>query len=239
MQAGERTSHLFRLANLHNAIVRGYRRLERARSGLDDIRRRRPDVALHVNASLPKTLIRYLIRWVAESGQFGDGVNGALRFHSRHEISPELVPGTERERTELQSSEATIGPYALQDFNLYYITRFGFRPSKVAYLAHHAWRDREHGAWPELIPLDKRREYDLATIVKWLEVFLHRFFKTSQFKRSAMPNAPKVGSGGSLSPRGDWRAPSDSEAAIWLDELRRNVPASVSTSATHGGGDAY
>ena len=193
----------------------------------------------HVNASVPKTLIRYLIRWVAESGQFGDGVNGALRSILDTQISPELIPGTDRERTELQSSEATVGPFELQDFNLYYITRFGFRPSKVAYLAHHAWRDREHGTWPQLTPLDKRREYDLGTIVKWLEVFLHRFFKTSQFKRSAIPNAPKVGSGGSLSPRGDWRAPSDSEAAVWLDELRRNVPASVSTSATHDGGDAY
>jgi NAD+ synthase (glutamine-hydrolysing) len=112
----------------------------------------------------------------------------------------------------------------LQDFNTYYITRFGFRPSKVAFLAHHAWGDRERGAWPEFLPPDLRNEYDLGTIRKWLEVFLYRFFTISQFKRSAMPNGPKVGSGGSLSPRGDWRAPSDSDATVWLDELRRNVP---------------
>jgi NAD+ synthase (glutamine-hydrolysing) len=135
------------------------------------------------------------------------------------------VPISEREGAgELQSSEAVIGPFELQDFHLYYITRFGLRPSKVAYLAHHAWGDRDRGTWPPLIPSNKRHQYDLATIKKWLDVFLYRFFKLSQFKRSAIPNAPKVGSGGSLSPRSDWRAPSDSEAVVWLDELRRNVP---------------
>ena len=107
---------------------------------------------------------------------------------------------------------------------MYYISRFGFRPSKVAFLAHHAWSAKEKGAWPELLPAEKRNQYDLATIKKWLEVFLLRFFKTSQFKRSAIPNGPKVGSGGSLSPRGDWRAPSDSEATVWLKELREHVP---------------
>ncbi|HTE17346.1 MAG TPA: NAD(+) synthase, partial [Armatimonadota bacterium] len=106
----------------------------------------------------------------------------------------------------------------------YYITRYGFRPSKVGFLSHHAWGDRERGEWPELLPSERRNEYELATIKKWLDVFLYRFFKISQFKRSAAPNGPKVGSGGSLSPRGDWRAPSDSEATVWLDELRRNVP---------------
>ena len=117
-----------------------------------------------------------------------------------------------------------MGPYELQDFHLYFISRYGFRPSKVAYLAWNAWRDRARGHWPEVIPEDARNEYDLATIKRWLEVFLRRFFETSQFKRSAMPNAPKVGSGGSLSPRGDWRAPSDASAAPWLEELRRGVP---------------
>ncbi|HEV2130714.1 MAG TPA: hypothetical protein VGR27_06405, partial [Longimicrobiaceae bacterium] len=106
----------------------------------------------------------------------------------------------------------------------YYITRFGLRPSKVAFLADHAWSDRTRGSWPDLLPPEKQSEYDLPTIKRWLEVFLYRFFQISQFKRSAMPNAPKVGSGGSLSPRGDWRAPSDSEATVWLEELRRNVP---------------
>ena len=124
----------------------------------------------------------------------------------------------------LQSTESTIGPYELQDFNLYHLTRFGSKPSKVAYLAWHAWRDRATGNWPLHYPAAKRQEYDLATIKHWLRVFLHRFFQTSQFKRSAIPNAPKVGSGGSLSPRGDWRAPSDSESKAWLEELDQNVP---------------
>jgi NAD+ synthase (glutamine-hydrolysing) len=117
-----------------------------------------------------------------------------------------------------------IGPYDLQDFNTYFVTRFGLRPSKIAFFALHAWGDRDRGAWPDLLPRERRSEYDLPTIKRWLEVFLWRFFKTSQFKRSAMPNGPKVGSGGSLSPRGDWRAPSDSEATVWLEELRANVP---------------
>jgi NAD+ synthase (glutamine-hydrolysing) len=123
-----------------------------------------------------------------------------------------------------QSTEAKIGPYELQDFNLYYITRYGFRPSKVAFLSHHAWHNTNGGLWPEGLPQERRHQYDLAIIKKWLEVFVFRFFKISQFKRSAMPNGPKVGSGGSLSPRGDWRAPSDSEATVWLEELRQNVP---------------
>ena len=102
--------------------------------------------------------------------------------------------------------------------------RFGYRPSKVAYLAQHAWGDRGAGQWPDLIPPERRNEYSLAEIKQWLEVFLERFFQTSQFKRSALPNAPKVGSGGSLSPRGDWRAPSDGTADVWLRELQTNVP---------------
>jgi NAD+ synthase (glutamine-hydrolysing) len=105
------------------------------------------------------------------------------------------------------------------------VSRFGYRPSKVAFLASAAWSDRERGAWPDTVPENERREYDLATIRRWLEVFLQRFFQGSQFKRSAMPNGPKVGSGGSLSPRSDWRAPSDSPATVWIEELRANVPA--------------
>ena len=107
---------------------------------------------------------------------------------------------------------------------MYYLSRFGFLPSRVAFLAYNAWSDRERGDWPDLLPPESRHQYDLATIRKWLEVFLLQFFEFSQFKRSALPNAPKVGSGGSLSPRGDWRAPSDAKADIWLEELRLNVP---------------
>jgi NAD+ synthase (glutamine-hydrolysing) len=151
----------------------------------------------NVNASVPKTLIQHLIGWLAESDEFSDDVKKALRRVLATEISPELIPGS-------QSTEAKVGPYELQDFNLYYTLRFGYAPSKVAFLAWHAW-----GA-----------KYRLTEIRKWLEVFLKRFFETSQYKRSAVPNAPKVGSGGSLSPRGDWRAPSDGNASAWLRELR-------------------
>ncbi|HEX7121124.1 MAG TPA: hypothetical protein VF178_02050, partial [Gemmatimonadaceae bacterium] len=105
-----------------------------------------------------------------------------------------------------------------------YVSRFGFRPSRVAYLAHEAWGDAARGAWPPGFPESERRAFTLPEIVHWLAQFLDRFIRASQFKRSAMPNAPKVGSGGSLSPRGDWRAPSDADATAWLDELRRNVP---------------
>ena len=138
------------------------------------------------------------------------------------EISPELVPAGADGK--LQSTEGTVGPYALNDFFLFYITRFGLKPSKVAYLAHQAWKDASRGDWPAGTPDAEKVEYDLATIKHWLRKFLFRFFQTSQFKRSALPNGPKVVTGGSLSPRGDWRAPSDATARVWLDELEANVP---------------
>ena len=223
VQAGERASHLFRLANLHGALVVGTGDLSELALGWATY-----GVGDHmshygVNASVPKTLIEYLIRWVAGSGEVREDARDTLLSVLDTEISPELVPPGEGGA--LQSTEAVIGPYELQDFTLYYITRFGFRPSKVAFLAQHAWAEVDRGEWPHLIPPEGRNAYDLATIRKWLEVFLKRFFQESQFKRSATPNAPKVGSGGSLSPRGDWRAPSDSEAEVWLEELEKNVPA--------------
>jgi NAD+ synthase (glutamine-hydrolysing) len=182
----------------------------------------------NVNSSVPKTLIQYLIRWVAETRQFGEEASQILTSILETEISPELVPDAVGEDEKpAQRTEEKIGPYELQDFNLYYITRFGFRPSKVAFLSYSAWHDRTRGVWPGLLPDGKRNAYDLATIKRWLETFVFRFFKISQFKRSAVPNGPKVGSGGSLSPRGDWRAPSDSEATVWLDEVRKNVPDGV------------
>jgi NAD+ synthase (glutamine-hydrolysing) len=162
---------------------------------------------------------------VVSSGQFDQATNVTLEAILATEISPELVPHADGDSAKpAQKTADKVGPYELQDFNLYFITRHGFRPSKVAFLALHAWGDKKRGAWPDLLPAEKRNEYDLAAIKKWLEVFLYRFFKISQFKRSAIPNGPKVGSGGSLSPRGDWRAPSDSEAVVWLKELRENVP---------------
>lgn len=228
VQAGERTSHLFRLANLHNALVMGTGDLSELALGWTTYGVGDQMSHYNVNVSVPKTLIQHLIRWVATSGQFDEGANATLNSILETEISPELVPHPEGDATApAQKTADFIGPYELQDFNLYYISRFGLRPSKVAFLAHHAWAESGRGEWPDLIPDSKRSEFDLAQIKKWLRAFLHRFFKTSQFKRSAMPNGPKVGSGGSLSPRGDWRAPSDSEADVWLRELEANVPSTA------------
>lgn len=225
VQAGERTSHLFRLANFHNGLVLGTGDLSELALGWATYGVGDHMSHYNVNASVPKTLIQYLIRWVIGSTQFDDETSAILQSILDTEISPELVPAENQEQEKpSQSTEEKIGPYELQDFNLYYVTRFGFRPSKVAFLSHHAWSDRARGDWPGGIPDEKRHEYELATIKRWLGIFLYRFFKTSQFKRSCVPNSPKVGSGGSLSPRGDWRAPSDSEATVWLDELKRNVP---------------
>jgi NAD+ synthase (glutamine-hydrolysing) len=224
VQAGERTSHLFRLANLHNALVLGTGDLSEIALGWSTYGVGDQMSHYNVNASVPKTLIQYLIRWVIASGQFDAIANAVLQAILDTEISPELVPADAAGGQGLQSTEARIGPYELQDFNTFYITRYGLRPSKVAFLAWHAWHDRDRGGWPDNLPRIGRNQYDLAAIRHWLEVFLWRFFQISQFKRSCMPNGPKVGSGGSLSPRGDWRAPSDSEAEVWLDELRRNVP---------------
>jgi NAD+ synthase (glutamine-hydrolysing) len=225
VQAGERTSHLFRLANLHNAIVLGTGDLSELALGWMTYGVGDQMSHYNVNCSVSKTLIQHLIRWVISSKQFDHTTNDTLTAILGTEISPELVPHADGDSTKpAQKTAETVGPYELQDFNLYFITRYGFRPSKVAFLASHAWGDKARGDWPDLLPVEKRLEYDLPTIKKWLEVFLYRFFKISQFKRSAVPNGPKVGSGGSLSPRGDWRAPSDSEADVWLTELREQVP---------------
>jgi NAD+ synthase (glutamine-hydrolysing) len=224
VQAGARASHLFRLANLHNAIVIGTSDLSELALGWTTYGVGDHISHYNVNASVPKTLIQYLIGWVIAMTQFDQETDAVLQSILDTEISPELIPDAGNQEGPGQSTEEKIGPYELQDFNLYYISRFGFRPSKVAFMCHSAWSDKARGDWPDVLPVEKRNQYDLATIKKWLDVFLYRFFKTSQFKRSCLPNGPKVGSGGSLSPRGDWRAPSDSEAVVWLDELRRNVP---------------
>jgi NAD+ synthase (glutamine-hydrolysing) len=209
VQAGERTSHLFRLANHHAGIVVGTGDLSELALGWCTYGVGDQMSHYNVNASVPKTLIKYLIGWVAGSGQFDRPVTRALERVLATEISPELVPGSKHGQP-TQLTEAVIGPYALQDFHLYYTLRFGYAPSKIAFLAWSAWQGKDG--------------YGLAEIRKWLSVFLTRFFQTSQFKRSALPNAPKVGSGGSLSPRGDWRAPSDGSAAAWLADLERVPP---------------
>jgi len=223
VQAGERTSHLFRLANYKGALVLGTGDLSELALGWSTYGVGDQMSHYNVNASVPKTLIQFLIRWAIDTDQFGEAAGEVLRSVLNTEISPELIPSDDPDKPG-QNSESVVGPYELQDFFLYYTLRFGYRPSKVAFLAHHAWHDRALGPWPDLIPPERRNEYTLAQIKRWLEVFLRRFFGFSQFKRSAIPNAPKVGSGGSLSPRGDWRAPSDSTADTWLAELRESVP---------------
>jgi NAD+ synthase (glutamine-hydrolysing) len=222
VQAGERTSHLFRLANHHGAIVLGTGDLSELALGWSTYGVGDQMSHYNVNGSVPKTLIRFLLRWAIASGMFSDDANAVLAAIVDTAISPELVPADDGHDGDgpAQDSEATVGPYELQDFFLYHVARFGYRPSKVAYLADHAWGDRTRGAWPDLIPDDARHEYSREEVRRWLEEFLRRFFATSQFKRSALPNGPKVGSGGSLSPRSDWRAPSDGTATAWLSELR-------------------
>ncbi len=225
VQAGTRTSHLFRLANLHKGLVLGTGDLSELALGWTTYGVGDHMSHYNVNASVPKTLIRHLIRWTIASGAFDEPVAGVLQSVLDTEISPELVPQEDGNADEPhQRTEEVVGPFDLQDFNLYYVTRYGFRPAKVAFLSRHAWGStpEKHGdAEANGVPA---HTYTLAEIKHWLGVFLYRFFKISQFKRSAMPNGPKVGSGGSLSPRGDWRAPSDSEAEVWIEALRRDVP---------------
>lgn len=222
VQAGLRTDYLFRLANQHDGIVLGTGDLSELALGWCTYGVGDQMSHYNVNAGVPKTLIQHLIRWVIASGQFDTEVGETLEAILATEISPELVPAGEAGA--LQSTEAKIGPYALQDFNLFYLLRYGFRPSKIAFLALHAWGDAARGEWPPGFPAAKRRAFSLAEIRHWERVFLQRFFGFSQFKRSALPNGPKVVAGGSLSPRGDWRAPSDGNARIWLEELDREVP---------------
>ncbi|TDH60634.1 NAD(+) synthase [Dankookia rubra] len=222
VQAGLRTDYLFRAANYFDGIVLGTGDLSELALGWCTYGVGDQMSHYNVNAGVPKTLIQHLIRWVIASGQFSAEVGETLVAILDTEISPELVPATEGQA--IQSTEAKVGPYALQDFHLYYTLRYGFRPSKIAFLALRAWGDVARGHWPPHFPEAKRIAYPLKDIRHWLEIFLQRFFGFSQFKRSAMPNGPKVAAGGSLSPRGDWRAPSDGNARIWIEELRRNVP---------------
>jgi NAD+ synthase (glutamine-hydrolysing) len=218
VQAGLRTDYLFRLANHNGGLVVGTGDLSELALGWctygvgDHMSHYNP------NCGAPKTLIQHLIRFVAHSGDVDAATTALLEDILATEISPELVPG---EVT--QATESFVGPYALQDFNLYYMTRYGMAPSKIAFLAWTAWHDAGKGGWPVGLPESGRRAYELAEIKKWLELFLKRFF-ANQFKRSAVPNGPKISSGGALSPRGDWRMPSDVTADAWLAELNANIP---------------
>ncbi len=222
VQAGLRTDYLFRLANHHGGIVLGTGDLSELALGWCTYGVGDQMSHYNVNAGVPKTLIQHLIRWVISSASSTAAVNETLQAVLDTEISPELVPVVAGETP--QSTEAKVGPYELQDFNLFYTLRYGFRPSKIAFLASRAWGDVSHGDWPSGFPEERRNAYDVATIKRWLRVFLQRYFGFAQFKRSALPNGPKVSAGGSLSPRGDWRAPSDGNAKAWLQELEANVP---------------
>ncbi|MFT9375451.1 NAD(+) synthase [Komagataeibacter saccharivorans] len=222
VQAGLRTDYLFRLANQTGGIVIGTGDLSELALGWCTYGVGDQMAHYNVNSGLPKTLIQHLIRWVMANGQEDARTRTVLEAILSTEISPELVPASLGQA--VQSTEALIGPYALQDFTLFHVLRYGFRPSRIAFMALHAWGNAQAGEWPPGFPPDSRRAYTLAEIRHWLGVFLRRFFGFSQFKRSAMPNGPKVVAGGALSPRGDWRAPSDGNARIWLEELEHRVP---------------
>ena len=222
VQAGLRTDYLFRLAGQHKGFVIGTGDLSELALGWCTYGVGDQMSHYAVNAGVPKTLIQYLIRWCVRTDQFDPETNAILDAILDTEISPELIPTGEDE--DLQSTQDIIGPYALNDFFLHHLVRFGQRPSKVAFLAWHAWHDLDQGTWPAEFPAAAKKQYELPTIAHWLDSFLQRFFAFSQFKRSAIPNGPKVSSAGALSPRGDWRAPSDATAKVWLDELRENLP---------------
>jgi NAD+ synthase (glutamine-hydrolysing) len=222
VQAGARTDVLFRLANRHGGIVIGTSDMSELALGWATY-----GVGDHmshyaVNVGVPKTLIQHVIRWVVAAGEVDAATASVLQSVLDTEITPELVPPDADGK--VQSTEDRIGPYALHDFTLHHVLRFGFRPSKIAFLAQHAWTDPEAGAWPPGFPEDARFGYDLPEIVRWLHVFLRRYFGFAQFKRSAIPNGPKVTASGSLSPRGDWRAPSDGNARAWLADLDAALP---------------
>lgn len=225
VQAGLRTDYLFRLAGQHGGFVLGTGDLSELALGWCTY-----GVGDHmshygINAGVPKTLIQYLIRWVIRTGQFTDTCAVVLEAILNTEISPELVPpGADGA---VQSTEALVGPYELNDFFLHHVIRYGQRPAKVAFLAWYAWRDADAGLWPAGFPAARRNAYTLETIIHWLDRFVHRFFGFTQFKRSALPNGPKVSSAGALSPRGDWRAPSDAVATLWREELRGQLPEAV------------
>jgi NAD+ synthase (glutamine-hydrolysing) len=222
VQAGLRTDYLFRIANQRGGLVVGTGDLSELALGWCTYGVGDQMSHYAVNAGVPKTLIQFLIRWCIRTNQYDRETDEILEAILGTEISPELVPAGADGA--IQSTEERIGPYALNDFFLHHIVRHGMAPSKIAFLALHAWQEVDAGRWPRDFPAAAQTAYDLPTIKTWLEKFLIRFFATSQFKRSAIPNGPKVSGKGALSPRADWRAPSDGVATAWLDEMKKNVP---------------
>lgn len=220
VQAGLRTDYLFRIANQRGGIVLGTGDLSELALGWCTYGVGDQMSHYGVNGGVPKTLMQQLVHWVADSDQLPE-VSDTLRSVLDTEISPELVPSRDEDRP--QSTQDRIGPYALQDFTLHHVLRHGSRPSKIAFLAEQAWSDATKGAWPASVAEEDRGAYDLAEIRAWLVVFVERFF-ANQFKRSALPDGPKVLPSGTMSPRGDWRMPSDVGAARWLADIEDNVP---------------
>ena len=196
-QARERTQILMDVANQSNGLVVGTGDLSELALGWATYNGDQMSM-YGVNAGIPKTLVRYLVEWVADS--WADKASAAtLHDILNTPVSPELLPAAS-DGSIAQRTEDIVGPYELHDFFLYYMIRFGFRPSKIYFLAQQAFA----GIYPPEV------------IKKWLNAFLRRFF-SQQFKRSCMPDGPKVGSI-NLSPRGDWRMPSDAAATAWLEE---------------------
>ena len=195
-QARERTQVLMDLANQRGGLVIGTGDLSELALGWCTYNGDHMSMYA-VNASIPKTLVRHLAAWEAE--RRGGAIGGVLRDILDTPVSPELLPPKDGEIA--QKTEDLVGPYELHDFYLYYAVRWGFPPRKVLRLAAYAFGDR----------------YSRETLLKWLKSFYRRFF-SQQFKRSCLPDGPKVGSV-ALSPRGDWRMPSDAAAKLWLDEL--------------------
>ena len=196
-QARERTQILMDVANQKNGMVVGTGDLSELALGWATYNGDHMSM-YGVNASIPKTLVKHLVKWVADS-VIDESSQATLLDIVDTPISPELIPADEDGNIS-QKTEDLVGPYELHDFFLYYTLRFGFRPSKIFYLAQYAFAGK----------------YTDETIKKWLTTFFRRFF-SQQFKRSCLPDGPKVGSC-SLSPRGDWRMPSDASATAWVDE---------------------
>lgn len=210
-QARERTQVLMDMANKLNGMVVGTGDLSELALGWATYNGDHMSM-YGVNASVPKTLIRYLVNYVAQC-EVDDQSAQTLQDIIDTPISPELIPADEKGNIQ-QKTEDLVGPYELHDFFLYYFLRFGFSPKKIFMLAKNAFIENKSKR-VKLGPNDPET-YDEETIKKWLRVFVRRFF-SQQFKRSCLPDGPKVGSV-SLSPRGDWRMPSDAMAAMWMQD---------------------
>lgn len=202
-QARERTQILMDIANQEGGMVIGTGDLSELALGWATYNGDHMSM-YGVNVSIPKTLVRHLVKWVASNASSEDTRNTLLDIIDTP-ISPELIPADDQDQIK-QKTEDLVGPYELHDFFLYYTLRYGFRPSKIYMLAKRAFDGTISGAG----------HYDDETIKKWLRTFYRRFF-SQQFKRSCLPDGPKVGSC-SLSPRGDWRMPSDASNATWMQE---------------------